>query len=305
MKTHGDEGWNAFPSFLALAVPRALAMLRKKALRATFFAVGKDALMSSNRDTIAAIADAGHEVGNHSFRHDPWLHLYTEREIDEEIGRAEQAILAATSQRPVGFRGPGHSLTGNVLSAVARRGYAYDASTWPTFVMPIVRAYYFSTGRFTKAQKRQRRRMGGTVREGLRPLRPYRWVTEAGALLELPVATLPVLRLPFHMTYLHLLAGRSKSLALSYLRFCLLVCRRGNIAPSFLLHATDFIGEEDHVRLPYVPGMTVPVGEKAMLTERAVDILCSMCEVLPLAAYSRLLEKGVSLPERCPDVDKA
>ena len=31
-----------------------------------------------NRAALRAIAAAGHEIGNHSFRHEPWLHLYTD-----------------------------------------------------------------------------------------------------------------------------------------------------------------------------------------------------------------------------------
>ena len=41
---------------------------------------------------IASIGEAGHEIGNHSFNHDPWLHLYSKEELIEELEKTEEAI---------------------------------------------------------------------------------------------------------------------------------------------------------------------------------------------------------------------
>jgi peptidoglycan/xylan/chitin deacetylase (PgdA/CDA1 family) len=76
MKTHGDAGWDAYPSYLDIVVPRVLEFLAARGLRITFFVVGQDAALERNRDALAALSAAGHEIGNHSFRHEPWLHLY-------------------------------------------------------------------------------------------------------------------------------------------------------------------------------------------------------------------------------------
>src|SRR5437868_9279928 len=111
MKTHGDAGWETFPSYLDVVVPRALRFLNERELKITFFIVGQDAALEKNHDALSSIADAGHEIGNHSFRHEPWLHLYSREELAEEFEKAEEAITSATSRRPVGFRGPGFSLT--------------------------------------------------------------------------------------------------------------------------------------------------------------------------------------------------
>ena len=105
----------------------------------TFFVVGQDAARPENRAALADSADAGHEIGNHSFKHKPWLHLYSEREIEDELMRAEEVIEQATGVRPDGFRGPGFSLSPAVLRVLARRGYHYDASTFPTFLGPLAR----------------------------------------------------------------------------------------------------------------------------------------------------------------------
>lgn len=92
MKTHGDAGWEAFPSYLDVIVPRFLAIMEERALRVTVFVVGQDAALEQNHRVLRTIAEAGHEIGNHSFHHEPWLHLYSESEVEAEIARAEEAI---------------------------------------------------------------------------------------------------------------------------------------------------------------------------------------------------------------------
>ena len=92
MKTHGDAGWEAFPSYLDLVVPRVLDFLQARGLTITVFIVGQDAALDKNRAALRAIATAGHEIGNHSFHHEPWLSLYSDEQIETELLQAEEAI---------------------------------------------------------------------------------------------------------------------------------------------------------------------------------------------------------------------
>src|ERR1051325_4546546 len=82
MKTHGDAGWEEFPSYLDIVVPRVLKFLKERNLRITFFIVGQDAAIEKNREAIASIAAAAHEIGTRSFNHDPWVHLYSRDELE-------------------------------------------------------------------------------------------------------------------------------------------------------------------------------------------------------------------------------
>ncbi|MCC6452727.1 MAG: polysaccharide deacetylase family protein, partial [Acidobacteria bacterium] len=134
MKTHGDSGWETFPSYLDRVVPRALSFLEKYDQKITFFIVGQDAELEKNHAALRSIADAGHEIGNHSFHHEPWLHLYSKEQLVEEFERSEEAIENATGRRPKGFRGPGFSLSPTVLETLAERGYDFDCSTFPTYI---------------------------------------------------------------------------------------------------------------------------------------------------------------------------
>jgi peptidoglycan/xylan/chitin deacetylase (PgdA/CDA1 family) len=153
IKTHGDPGWESFPTYLDLLVPRVLDFLKARNLIITFFIVGQDAALKKNYEFLRSITASGHEIGNHSFKHDPWLHLYSEKEIETEIASAEEHIERASGQRPVGFRGPGYSLTHAVLHVIARRGYRYDATTFPSLLAPIVRAYYYTTAKYSQEQR--------------------------------------------------------------------------------------------------------------------------------------------------------
>src|SRR4029077_7421594 len=158
MKTHGDAGWETFPSYLDVVVPRALEFLKERSLNITFFIVGQDAALEKNHKALLSIADAGHEIGNHSFNHEPWLHLYSKAQLIEEFDNSEAAILAATGKHTVGFRGPGFSLSDAVIEVLGERGYEYDCSTLPTYIAPLARAYYFFKSPEMSDEEREKRK---------------------------------------------------------------------------------------------------------------------------------------------------
>src|SRR5262249_9490046 len=121
MKTHGDAGWDSFPSYLDLLVPRILRFFEERKLTLSVMIVGQDAALPQNREALALLGAPPPEIGNHSFPHEPWLHLYSADEIESEIARAEEHIERATGRRPVGFRGPGFSLSPALLATLSRR----------------------------------------------------------------------------------------------------------------------------------------------------------------------------------------
>lgn len=303
LKTRAEPGWETFPSYLERAVPILLDFLAARSLRITVFVVGRDAAIAANRPWLRRIAEAGHEIGNHSFDHEPWMHLRPDEEICAEIAQAEQAIVEATGRRPTGYRGPGHSLTLSALEALHARGYVYDASTLPTFTGPLIRAVYFRSRKFSPEEGRLRRAVGGGFREGLRPLRPYRWRFGTAELLEIPVTTLPGLRLPFHVTYLHLLAEYAPRLAKLYLAMALRLCRLTGTPPSLLLHPTDFLGADDVGEMAFFPGMNLPGERKRARLGEFLDCLQHNFEVVPLEDVARALATGDNLrvvPARFP-----
>jgi hypothetical protein len=296
LKTHGDTSWESFPSYLDVLVPRVLSFLTSRDLTITVFVVGKDAAISANREYLQALAAAGHEIGNHSFLHEPWLHRYTDADVEREICMAEEHIEGATGQRPVGFRGPGFSLSSAVLSVLAARAYLYDASTLPTFLMPLARAYYLATARFGPEEKRLRQTLGGPFGAGWRPLKPYRWQTEAGTLIEIPVTTMPVLKLPIHVSYLMCLAVASRRLALGYFDLALRLCRLTGTPPSLLLHPTDFLGGDDRHDLAFFPGMGLAGEAKLELVSRLLERLAADFRITTLQCQAEEVARTCCLP---------
>jgi peptidoglycan/xylan/chitin deacetylase (PgdA/CDA1 family) len=301
MKTHGDSGWEAYPTYLPLVVPRVLDVLRRRGLTITFFIVGQDAERAENRPALRSIAEARHEIGNHSFKHEPWLHLYSEQEISDELRHAEDAIESATGERPRGFRGPGFSLSPAVLRVLARSGYAYDCSTFPTFLGPLARMYYFMTARLTPQQKQERKVLFGTLKEGFRPLNPYAWKTEGRLLPEIPVTTFPGLRIPFHVSYLLYLSRFIPGLALAYFRAALRSCRATGTAPSLLLHPLDFLGGDDVPELAFFPAMNLPGRRKVEFVEEVLDIYARWFHVLPMREHVAAEQARRPLPVLDPE----
>jgi hypothetical protein len=304
MKTHGDAGWDAYPSYLDIVVPRVLDFLAARGLRITFFVVGQDAARERNHEALAALSAAGHEIGNHSFRHEPWLHLYSEDELVSELEQAEDAITAATGQRPIGFRGPGYSLSETTLRVLVQRGYRYDASTLPTYIGPLARAFYFRTARLDDGQRNERSQLFGSFRDGMRPVGPYRWSVGDRTLLELPVTTMPLVKIPVHVSYLLYLSAYSPALARLYFATALQACRLARIGPSILLHPLDFLGTDDVDALAFFPGMALPVQRKLDTVAASLELLTRHFDVRPVGDHAAELDQRDDLRVVTPRFDR-
>ena len=119
----------------------------------------------------------------------------------EEFQRSEAATEKATGPLPRGFRGPGFRCSDSVLNVLAQRGYRYDASTFPTYLGSLARAYYFFTSQLNRSDKEDRKQLFGKLSDGQRPIRPFIWSIGDRDLLEIPVTTMPLFKLPIHTSY--------------------------------------------------------------------------------------------------------
>jgi hypothetical protein len=221
------------------------------------------------------------------------LHRYTTNELHVELQRAEEALEDITGVRPTGFRAPGYSLSPDVLRVLSDRGYRYDCSTLPTVVGPLARKYYFRSAKLSADQRAERAHLFGSARDGLRPLKPYLWQVGDQTLLEIPVTTMPLVRVPIHVSYVLYLAGVSPALALQYFANSLRLCRLRGIEPSILLHPLDFLGADDVESLSFFPGMTMTGATKRATVVRCLDELAKQFDVVTMARHAELiLERG-------------
>ena len=301
LRTHGDPTWVSRPSYLEHFVPLVLDTLDEAQVKLTFFLVGADAATGRNRRVLRAIVERGHEVGNHSFEHEPWLHRYTRGRMEAELLRTQEAIADATGQRPYGFRGPGYSWSPALLELLVDNGYQYDASTLPTYLGPLARAYYFWASGLGPEERARRKALFGTLQDGLRPVRPYHWQLDSGrSLLEIPVTTLPGVKLPFHITYLQYLSRFSEPAAIAYLRASLAICDVARMSPSFILHPLDILGGDDVPQLAFFPAMDLPTSRKLALFRRVLDLYTRTFRLVTMGVHARDLLAGARLPVRRP-----
>jgi len=298
LKTHGDSGWEARPTYLPTLCALTTDELARLGVTITFFIVGADAVRDENQEALRLLTRSGHEVGNHSFEHEPWLHLYPADQLEEEIERAHDAVKRATGKDPVGFRGPGFSWSPTLLEVLSRR-YLFDASTLPTYLGPLARAYYLWTTDLPPEERETRKKLFGTLRDGLRPVKPYHWTLEGDRrLLEIPVTTIPGLKTPFHLSYLLYLSRYSEALMDAYLALALHACRWTGTEPSFLLHPLDLLGAEDAPELSFFPAMDLPRSRKLQIFRKVMGRLSEHFHLVPMSVHAKALIAAGALPTR-------
>lgn len=83
--------------------PQILDILARYNLPATFFQCGAN--VERLPEVARAVAEAGQEIGNHSYSH-PLLCFHSPRFIERELRRAQEAIEGTTGARPAWFRPP-------------------------------------------------------------------------------------------------------------------------------------------------------------------------------------------------------
>ncbi len=287
MKTHGDAGWESFPSYLDVVVPRSLEFLKERDLKITFFIVGQDAHLEKNHQALKQISNANHEIGNHSFNHEPWLHLYSKQELVEEFEKTETAIANITNQKLKGFRGPGYSLSPTVLEVLSERGYEYDCSTLPTYIAPLARAYYFfKSPEMSDEEREKRKKLFGKFSDGFQSLKPYKWQIGEKSLVEIPVTTLPIFKTPIHASYVIYLSTFSKALARTYWNTAVQMCKMTGTQLSLLLHPLDFLSGEDAPELKFFPAMNLPVEEKLEFVGEILGMLGEKFDIVSMRQHA-------------------
>ncbi len=286
MKTHGDKGWESFPSYFDKFIPDFLQILESFRLKITFFVIGQDAALEKNRIFLKLIASSGHEIANHSFNHDPFIQLYNKDELTEEIVKAENAIVEATGIKPVGFRGPGFSWGKDLFEVLLNNGYIYDASTFPTFLGPLARKFYFASAKLTPDEKEKLKNLYGGFSEGFRSINPYFWQVNGKKIREIPVSTFPVLKFPVHLSYLLYLAKYSEKLMFFYLNSAIKMAKLTKTEMSFLLHPTDILGGDVVPELSFFPGMELSTLQKKEIFAKILRILNSNFTLVPMKDHA-------------------
>jgi hypothetical protein len=179
----------------------------------------------------------------------------------------------------------------DLLEVLSKRGYIFDASTLPTYIGPLARLYYFWTSGLSKEERKERKELFGTYKDGLRPVKPYSWkLTDNKTLLEIPVTTIPIVKVPFHLSYLLYLSSFSIGLMKLYLNFAILMCKITHTQPSFLLHPLDLIGGDQVPELAFFPGMNVSSEKKVKVFKTVIQKLAKNYQLVNMTAHARSIK---------------
>lgn len=258
---------------LERALPRAAALFARRGLHVTWFVIAHDVDgHAANTQRLKTLADAGDEIGNHSYSHPYDLARLPATVIDREIAEADRVLRAIAPVR--GFRAPGYDVSPAMLDTLARLGYRYDSSVFPA------PGYYAAKAAVMAALAAAGRPSGAVLtnpRALLAPTNPYRpsmtapWRRGQAPMVELPVAVTPWTRVPA--------IGTSLLVAPAWLRSRLVAAMARRDFFNLELHGIDFAdAEKDGIPGELVdrqPDLRIPVADKLERLDRVLDEVAS------------------------------
>lgn len=119
-----------------------LDVLARHGVKATFFVTGRH--VEKYPEIARRIVAEGHDIGNHSYSHCNMV-LLNDQQLQNEIKRAEQAIVQSAGVKPTLFRPPRGLYSNRVRRAILDQGYQivlWSVSTmdWSPFGASVIAA---------------------------------------------------------------------------------------------------------------------------------------------------------------------
>ena len=106
-------------------------------------------------------------------------------------------------------------------------------------------------------------------------------------MVEIPVTTMPIFKLPIHISYVVYLSMLSSRLAQFYLNLSLTMCDMTGIEPSLLMHPLDFLGSDDNIpELAFFPGMRMSSEKKMKIVSESLDLLTQKFNVITMKQHA-------------------
>jgi polysaccharide deacetylase family protein (PEP-CTERM system associated) len=123
--------WDRHESRVVRNTERVLALLDEHQVKGTFFVLSWNA--ERHPELIRRIADAGHEIASHGYRH-RLIYEQTRAEFRDDVMRSKKVLEDATGTAVLGYRAPSFSLTQAslwALDVLLECGFQYDSSIFP------------------------------------------------------------------------------------------------------------------------------------------------------------------------------
>ena len=98
-----------------------LEILKKEEVESCFFCIGKNVV--KNPELIRKINQQGHIIGNHSFSHDFWFDMKSQKLMTEDLKKNEDEIFRIINKRTQFFRPPYGVTNPNLKKAINQLKY--------------------------------------------------------------------------------------------------------------------------------------------------------------------------------------
>jgi polysaccharide deacetylase family protein (PEP-CTERM system associated) len=125
------SAWDRFESRVARNTERVLGVLDQHGVKGSFFVLTWNA--ERHPAIVRRIADAGHEIASHGYRH-RLIYEQSRAEFRDDVLRSKKILEDLVGQPIWGYRAPSFSLTAKslwALDVLLECGFRYDSSIFP------------------------------------------------------------------------------------------------------------------------------------------------------------------------------
>ena len=302
MKTHGDAGWESFPSYLDLVVPRFLEILDDFGWKITVFVVGQDAALEKNREALQ---------NDRRCRPRNRQPLIQPRAVACTSTRSSRSRTRSSAPRKPSRRQPVSDPADSAALDTAFREMSSrflptvnTSMTRPRFrptSAPLHVRTTFSNLTSVTTKNRKEGSYSVVFVTGFSRSDPITGTLATTPILEIPVTTLPVLKIPFPFQ----LSAVPRDLSPPRSQSCTFALRSryagsSGIQPSLLLHPLDFLGRADAPELRFFPSMNLEASQKLDLLKRLLSSMELNFSVVNMSEHYRLASKRVLTRRKAP-----
>ena len=268
------------------ALPGFLDFFDAHNVKATLFVVGKDLQTPFKVKLLKKAVENGHEIANHTMNHaEGFSFLPLDKKI-KEIEDAERIIRDTLGVNVKGFRTPSNDVDSETLKILEDRGYTYDSSLLPTYYGPLLKKLKFASLKVPRKDHYL-----GKCAYGFAPLEPYHpayetiWKKGEMKIIEIPITTMPWLRMPFHTSFTLASYQLGFKCGLFNLGYGLLSLT--NLPLNFVFHTNELSVPIYDERIRRQLGLNLPLETKQKICNHILTRIKKDFDIVTTLEYSR------------------
>jgi len=204
----------------------------------------------------------------------------------KEIEDAERIIRDTLGVNVKGFRTPSNDVDSETLKILEDRGYTYDSSLLPTYYGPLLKKLKFASLKVPRKDHYL-----GKCAYGFAPLEPYHpaydaiWKKGQMKIIEIPITTMPWLRMPFHTSFTLASYQLGFKCGLFNLGYGLLSLT--NLPLNFVFHTNELSVPIYDERIRRQLGLNLPLETKQKICNHILTRIKKDFDIVTTLEYSR------------------